>query len=140
MSKLQTIWIVFFLLFGGVTHAGQPVLLLFGGSNRDKFLGCLSCSKYDSSSIWNKYGEYGSKYNTDSIWNKYGTYGSKYNSESHWNKYSSDGPVVVDKDGNFYGYFTRNKYNNQTKIKWLVWILDNYEYVMENLDEVRDKL
>lgn len=138
MRKVKAIWIVIFLILTcGTALAEEPVLLLLGGENHDKFLGCLNCSKYDLSSVWNKYGEYGSKYNSDSIWNKYGTYGSKYNSLSPWNKYSSDGPVVVDPDGNFYGYFTLNKYNNQTKIKWLVWILENHEYVMENFDEIR---
>lgn len=118
----------------------DPVLLLYGGENHELFLGCLNCSKYDSSSIWNKYGEHGSKYNSDSIWNKHGTYGSKFNTFSPWNKYSTESPVIVDPDGNFYGNFTLNKYNNQTKIEWLVWILENHEYVMENFDEVRDKL
>ena len=140
MKRLRTTWIVILLLaVAGSTFAKEPTLLLFGGENHKVFLGCLNCSRHDSSSIWNKYGEHGSKYNSDSIWNKYGTYGSKYNSMSPWNKYSSDGPVVVDPDGGFYGNFSRNKYNNQTKIKWLVWILDNYEYVMENFDEVREK-
>jgi hypothetical protein len=73
-------------------------------------LGWLNCSSYDSSSIWNEYGTYGSSYNSKSIWNEYGTYGSEYNSLSPWNKYSNDPPVVVDKQGNFYGYFTLNEY------------------------------
>lgn len=132
-------FLILFMACVQSASAREPTLLLFGGNNNDQFLGCLNCSRYDSSSVWNKYGEHGSKYNSNSIWNKYGEYGSKYNSHSPWNKYSSDAPVVVDPDGNFYGYFTRNKYNNQTKIKWLVWILDNYEYVMENFDEVRSK-
>ena len=114
-------------------------LLLFAGQNHDVFLGCLNCSKYDSSSIWNKYGSYGSKYSSDSIWNKYGTYGSKYSSESPWNKYSSDAPVIVDRAGNFYGYFSANKYHYQrTTIKWILDILDNYEWIIENLDEFID--
>lgn len=140
MKKLRIFWVsVILILSAGSALAEEPVLLLFGGDDHDKFLGCLNCSKYDLSSVWNKYGEHGSKYNSDSIWNNYGTYGSKYNPLSPWNKYSSDGPVVVDPDGNFYGHFSRNKYNNQTKVKWLVWILDNYEYLMENFDEMRDK-
>ena len=28
--------------------------------------------------------------------------------------------------------------NNQTKVDWLVWILENHKYVMENFDEVRN--
>jgi len=116
-------------------------LLLFGGKNHETFLGCLNCSKYDSGSIWNKYGEYGSKYSDKSIWNKYGTFGSKYNSYSPWNKYSNDPPIIVDKDGNNYGYFTANKYfHNRTKDKSLVYILDNYEEVIERLDKIRDDM
>jgi len=140
MKILRTIWIsALLILLYGSALAEEPELLLYGGENHDELLGCLNCSKYDASSVWNKYGEYGSKYNSESIWNKYGTFGSKYNALSPWNKYSSDAPVVVDRDGNSYGNFTLNKYNNQTRIKWLVWILDNYEYVMENFDEIRDK-
>jgi len=100
-------------------------LLLFGGKNHETFLGCLNCSKYDSGSIWNKYG----------------TFGSKYNSYSPWNKYSNDPPIIVDKDGNNYGYFTANKYfHNRTKDKSLVYILDNYEEVIERLDKIRDDM
>ncbi len=54
-------------------------LHIYGGANKDVYLGCLNCSKYDQNSIWNAYGTYGSKYNSNSIWNAYGTYGSKYN-------------------------------------------------------------
>lgn len=140
MKKTRLIGIAFLLLFvSGFSLAISPALLLYGGENHKVFLGCLNSSKYDESSIWNKYGEYGSKYSSKSIWNKYDTYGSKYDSMSPWNKYSSEGPIIVDKEGNSYGNFTCNKYNNQTQIKWIVWILENYEYVIENLDEVREK-
>ena len=43
----------------------------------------------------------------------YGTYGSSYNSDSPWNAYGSNPPVVVDKSGNFYGYFTVNRYKDK---------------------------
>lgn len=128
------------LLFLSINTFAAPAYLLFGGDNHDKFLGCLNCSKHDNSSIWNKYGEFGSKYNSDSIWNKYGTYGSKYNSESPWNKYSTSGPVIVDNEGNFYGKLTTNKYDNQTRIKSLLWILENHEYIIENINDVIDKM
>ena len=106
MKKLLLI----LFLYLGFTNNANADLLLFGGNSHDDFLGCFDCSKYDSDSICNKYGTYGSKYNSDSIWNKYGTYGSKYSTSSPWNKYSSgnDVPVLVDRSGNFYGYFTIN--------------------------------
>ena len=46
-----------------------------------KFMGCLDCGRYDSDSICNEYGNYGSKYSSDSVFNEYGTYGSKYSSQ-----------------------------------------------------------
>jgi hypothetical protein len=106
MNKILLLGIA--LLISSTTF-GQT-LHLYGGSNHDVYLGCLNSDSYDSSSIWNEYGTYGSSYNSKSIWNEYGTYGSEYNSLSPWNEYSNDSPVVVDKDGNFYGYFTLNEY------------------------------
>jgi hypothetical protein len=87
-------------------------LLLFGDPNNKKFLGCLNCDNYSSSSIWNEYGQYGSEYSGTSIWNEYGQYGSKYSSYSVFNSYGTNPPVVVDRDGNFYGYLTCNAYKS----------------------------
>ena len=114
-------------------------LLLVGGRNQETFLGCLNCSRYDSGSVCNRYGDYGSKYSDKSIWNRYGTYGSKYNDESPWNKYSSNAPAVVDRNGGFYGYFSANRYHsNRTRIPFLATFADNVEAVVEDLDEARD--
>jgi hypothetical protein len=88
-------------------------LLLFGGENHKQFLGCLNCGSYDSNSIWNEYGTYGSSYSQNSIWNEYGTYGSEYSSYSPWNEYANNPPVVVDHEGNFYGYLTINAYHDK---------------------------
>lgn len=109
--KLKIIGIFAFCLIS--FNSISQTLHLYGGSNHDVYLGCLNCSSYDNNSIWNEYGKYGSSYNTISIWNEYGTYGSEYNSLSPWNEYSSNPPVIVDKDGAFYGYFTLNKYKSK---------------------------
>ncbi|MDG6345263.1 hypothetical protein Q7469_03775 [Glaesserella parasuis] len=127
-------------LLSSLSAYAEPTYLLFAGENHDKFLGCLNCNKYDNSSIWNKYGDFGSKYSSESIWNKYGTYGSKYSGESPWNKYSTEAPVIVDSSGNYYGKFTINKYDDQTRIKSILWILENHEYIMENLDDIISKM
>ena len=91
----------------------SQTLYIYGGEDHDVFLGKLNASKYDSKSIWNEYGTYGSEYNTNSIWNEYGTYGSAYSSYSPFNSYASYPPVIVDEEGNFYGYFTVNKYKSK---------------------------
>jgi hypothetical protein len=134
------LFLALLLALSAVNAQAEPALLLYAGPNHERFLGCLNCSKYDNKSVWNKYGDYGSKYGAVSIWNKYSLYGSKYNLESPWNKYSTNAPVIVDSKGNFYGYFSANKYLPQrTKIQWILWILDNYDWVIDNLDQVAEK-
>ena len=50
------------------------------------FLGTLNENTYDSNSIYNEYGTYGSKYSAKSILNQYGNYGSDYSALSPFNK------------------------------------------------------
>jgi|ERR1035437_943262 hypothetical protein len=126
------------LLAGSVLYAqSTPALLLFGGKDHKTFLGCINCTATSSGSVCNKYGV-GSKYDTNCIWNKYGDFGSKYSDSSPWNKYSSDAPIIVDKDGGSYGYFSANKYHSdRTRIKWLVRILD-FQADHDDLEATRD--
>ena len=107
MKTILTLFVLFF---------SSSVMAQINLYSDGEFIGCLDCGKYSSDSICNKYGSYGSKYSSDSIFNKYGSYGSKYSSSSPWNKYSSsnDVPKAVDAQGNFYGYFTINKYRSNT--------------------------
>jgi hypothetical protein len=72
------------------------------------FLGNLS-NRFDSESIFNRFGTYGSRFSSDSIWNKYGSYGGKYSSYSPFNKYTSTPPLIV-KDGSVIGRLTVNRY------------------------------
>lgn len=109
-------------------------LLIFGGKDHDVYLGKLNTSKYNTESIWNPYGTYGSKYNQNSIWNPYGNYGSAYSHLSPFNAYASNPPVIVDHDGNFYGYFTVNKYAAKRANFQLVNII--YEYYEEIREDV----
>ncbi|KZX38234.1 hypothetical protein [Wohlfahrtiimonas chitiniclastica] len=75
-----------------------------------KYLGSIT-NKYDSNSIFNKYGNYGSEYYADSIMNDYGIYGGKYSAESPFNEYTSTPPYIV-KNGHIIGYLTVNTYMN----------------------------
>jgi len=72
------------------------------------YLGKIA-SKFDSDSIFNKYGKYGSEYSATSVWNRYGTYGSEYSSYSAFNSYASKPPRIY-KNGKFIGYLTVNRY------------------------------
>ncbi|MDE6872248.1 MAG: hypothetical protein K2J62_09065 [Bacteroidales bacterium] len=120
---------------------GSTTLLIYGGKDNDEYLGKLNASKYDSESIWNQYGKYGSRYNSKSIWNQYGTYGSKYNTCSPFNDYASYPPILVDKNGKFYGYFTSNKYKSQrAKLKLVDIICENHEAISEDVSGWYDKI
>ncbi len=123
------------------TNIVAQTLHLYGGKNHDEYLGCLNCDKYNSNSIWNAYGTYGSKYNSNSIWNAYGTYGSKYNSYCPWNSYSNDPPVVVDKEGNFYGYFSVNKYQSKrADFDLALTIYEYHELIRDDVGKWYDKI
>jgi hypothetical protein len=84
-------------------------ILLFAQDNNNTFLGKLTTNKYDSDSIFNEFGTYGSKYSSTSIWNEYGTFGSKYSTYSAFNPYSTVPPMMV-QNGEVIGYLTVNKY------------------------------
>ena len=112
-TKMKRIFIIIFAGLILATVVKGQTLHLYGGKNHDDYLGCLNCNSYDQNSIWNEYGKYGNIYNSNCIWNEYSTYGNEYNSYSPWNSYSNYPPVVVDMDGNFYGYFTVNEYKSK---------------------------
>lgn len=94
-----------------------------------KYLGKIT-NKYDSESILNKYGTYGSKYNSESIWNKYGEYGSRYSLLSPFNKYSTTPPLII-KNNDIIGRLTINKNINNAISPY---ILFSCEFVPENFD------
>jgi len=131
--------LVVLALAATIAQAQTPELLLFGGDDHKTFLGCLNCSPFDSRSICNRFGDYGSPFSSNSIWNRFGHYGSRFSSFSPWNRFASDPPVIVDRDGNFYGYFTANRYHlERTKIKFFAIFLDNVDELYEDLDRARD--
>ena len=101
------------ILFSKQAIAGD--LWLFGEENDGlKKLGCLSCSKHNTDSIFNEYGNYGNKYSSSSVWNKYG-WGSKYKSESPCNTYSQNAPIIMDSDTRQkLGRFSLNKFGAES--------------------------
>jgi len=128
-------------LFTSLGLLSQTQLHLYGGPDHKVYLGCVNCNKYDSNSIWNAYGSYGSKYNPNSIWNAYGTYGSKFNTLSPWNSHSTNPPVVVDKEGKFYGYFTLNqRMPKRADFKLALIIYEYHEFIKDDVSKWYDKI
>lgn len=134
-------FILLLICFIASIVCSAETLYIYGGSDHDVFLGCLNSSKYDSNSIWNEYGTYGSKYNSKSIWNDYGTYGGSYSAYSPWNSYASDPPVIVDKEGNFYGYLTINQYkSNRANFSLVQYLYKYYDVIKDNVGTWYDKI
>ena len=114
--------------------------MLFGGKDHKAFLGCLNCADASPLSVCNDVGKYGSDVSSDSIWNDVGTFGSDVSPYSPWDDVSQDAPIIVDNDGNSYGYFSANDvHHDRTRIGWLVAILDYYEST-NDLDKTREKM
>lgn len=125
-----------------LTHPSQAqaakALLLFGGEDHKTFLGCLNCGVVNQLSVCNVAGQYGSIVSENSIWNIVGEFGSIVSPESPWNIVASDPPVIVDKDGNSYGYFTENIAHDQTHLAWLIDLLENFGQT-DDLNEARER-
>ena len=73
-----------------------------------QYLGDIT-GQYNTNSIFNSYGTYGSSYSSTSIWNTYGNYGSSYGSYSAFNSYTTTPPIIY-KNSVAVGYLTTNSY------------------------------
>lgn len=124
----------------GIAYAKDLHIYVDNGS-KHVYLGCFSCNPYNSNSIWNEFGSFGSEFSSSSIWNDFGTYGSEFSSTSPWNEYSSSNPVLVDKDGGFYGYFTCNQSRSKRVNSDLMdFLCNNREYIKNHKNEIYNKL
>ena len=76
-----------------------------------EYLGEYSSNSYDSDSVSNPYGQYGSQYSSESINNPYGQYGSSYSAQSPNNPYATDTPKLYSQDGEYLGKVSSNTYD-----------------------------
>lgn len=129
-----------FLIAVSISTANAQELLLFGGRGHDVFLGCLNCNEFNSDSICNEFGA-GNSFNSDSIFNEFGGFGSEFSSSSPWNEFSSsnDLPVLVDRNGKFYGYFTINEFRTDA-VSFVSDLAKIYKMANGDLEEVQDIL
>lgn len=89
------------VLISAVAQAGPPQLK---DRQTGKYLGNLSANPYDSNSVSNPYGRYGSEYSQDSVNNPYGQYGSPYSNDSANNPYANNPPGIYGNDEYNPGY------------------------------------
>jgi hypothetical protein len=139
-ARMKTIFTLLIALTT-FTAMGQKTLHLYGGKDREEYLGCLTCNQYEASSVWNAYGTYGFKYNAKSIWNKYGIYGSAHSNTSPFNTFATEPPAIMDKDGEFYGYFTINVSKGQRVLtKLTLEIYKHYDSIREDVSGWYEKI
>lgn len=74
-----------------------------------QFLGKITTNNYDSESMLNQYGSYGSPYSPTSIFNKYSQYGNAYGQYSPYNPYSTTPPKLF-LNSKFFGNVAVNQY------------------------------
>ncbi len=75
----------------------------------NQYLGTITTQLYDTDSILNPYGPYGSKYSSTSIFNTYSAYGSRYGAYSVNNPYCQAPPKLFIR-GSFKGVVSVNRY------------------------------
>lgn len=85
------------------TIAGASI---YGDDN--EYLGRFT-NQFDTQSVLNEFGAYGSPYRSTSTNNTFGTYGSPYSSLSARNPYASRPPRII-KNGAFLAYYTANSF------------------------------
>jgi len=90
-----------------------------------QLLGNITDNLYDTNSILNQYGPFGSPYSTSSIFNDYSQYGSQYGAYSINNPYCTQPPKLVI-NGRFVGYVTANPYmSNRISPEAFLYTLEN---------------
>src|SRR5207248_9558660 len=95
------------------TPTPTPASRLYGGPNNSQFLGvldCINCTSFDSLSINNQFGSYGSPFSSTSIWNQFGQYGSPFSTFSACNPFASQPPILVNSNNAFVVELTLNSF------------------------------
>lgn len=135
----RTISIV--ILIFAASYATSQNLHLYGGADYSDYLGCLNCSRFDSKSIWNAFGDYGSSFSNTSIWNDLNNYGDSNNPLSPWNTITTKAPKIIDDTGGFQGYFTANTSVRERSFTQLsTEMIENYLIIPKDLGKWYTKL
>ncbi len=116
-------------------------ILIYGGQGHKQFLGCLICSELSSDSICNGFATFGNEFSSDGMFNEFSGFGNEFNSSSPWNEFSLSNsvPILVDRDANFYGYFTVND-SRSDAVEFASDLNKYFKYAKGDLEVVRKLL
>ena len=73
------------------------------------FLGKVSSSRFDSDSICNRFGNFGSEFSVTSVRNALSQYGSRFSSQSAYNQFTSSPPAIMYLGAEI-GFLTKNEF------------------------------
>lgn len=93
-----------------IEDAPPPPPPVIGGviiADNGQDLGVINTNRFDSDSIANPFGTFGSTFNPLSIWNRFGTYGGSFNNLSPYSRFTSTPPSIF-VNGVFDSYLTKN--------------------------------
>ena len=137
MNKIITL----LLLITTSSFVTSQNLHIYGGADYTEYLGCLDCSRYDSKSIWNAFGDYGSSFSNTSIWNDLNNYGDDNNPLSPWNTVSNKAPKIIDAAGKFQGYLTANpSLKEKSNSRLATELVNNHKAIAKDLAKWYTKL
>jgi hypothetical protein len=92
-----------------------------------QFLGIISENAFDSKSIANEYGDYGSQYSSTSIFNEFGDYGGEFSDKSPFNEFTNDPPKIFTR-GNKWAYLSANSsLSPRVDPRWLIGMIRSAE-------------
>jgi hypothetical protein len=81
--------------------------LLVAQGDKNTVIGKIT-NAFDSDSIFNEFGNYGSEFSSNSIWNQFGNFGSEFSRFSPHNQMSSTPPMII-KGGKVIGFLSSDK-------------------------------
>lgn len=128
--------VVLLLLYPSQSRAQEAELLLHDGETGRTFAGCLNCSRFNSESVCNRYGDFGSRFSDTSIWSRFGQFGGRFETNSPWSRYG-EGLRVTDSEGNYYGRFSRSSLE-QSRLPIVQSLLEAWELFDGDRMEIRD--
>lgn len=88
-------------------------MYIYAQDYSQQYLGYITHDSYDSESIINDYGLYGSSYSATSIRNDFSLYGSSFGIHSAYNDFSFSPPIIYSRNGSYFepeAYLTKNHF------------------------------
>jgi len=139
-NLIATLCLTIIVLLGSTTVNAQD-LLLYGGAGHKEYLGCLNCNEFSSESVCNGFAQYGNEFGSN-MWNEFSSpHGNEFSNSSPWNEFSTSNsvPVLVDRQGKFYGYFTIND-SRHDAVEFSTDLRKIFERYRGDLEKVRKML